>query len=276
MDLFHAIILGIIQGFTAWIPVSSKTQVIIFGALLYKLPFQQLLSFALIVHVGDVLASLWLFRKEINSIVRVRPGLNDLSKYDSLDENKKLAYFLAISLFFSALVGIPVYLCLRHSLSELAATPLLAVAGCLLILMGVVMFFSKYDTGNGKAGARAAIIAGMAQGLAVLPGISRSGITESALLLQNIDQERAVRLSFLMGLPMIAGAIVLFNFTDGYGSLDLPVAIAGIFSSTITAYLTLSFLLRLAKTIKFHWFAIILGLIAIIPFVLATFFGIGV
>ncbi len=275
MDIIQAIVLGIVQGFTAWIPVSSKTQVIIFGTLLYNLPYAQLLSFALAVHVGDIIASLVLFRKEIVAMLGIRPAIDDLKNFSTLDENKKLAYFLAISLVFSAVVGLPVYLLLRHTLTDLAASTLLAFAGSLLILMGIVMFVSKALTGQGKPGIKAAILTGMAQGLAVLPGISRSGITESALLLQNIDQERAVRLSFLMGLPMIVAAVFLFNFTDGYGSLNITVAAAGIIASTITAYITMSFMIGLAKRIKFYWFAIILGAVALVPFILAAVFKIG-
>ena len=275
MDLIQAIVLGVVQGFTAWIPVSSKTQVIVFGNLLYGIPYAQMLPFALALHVGDILALLWFFRKELISMLQVRPSLGDLKGFGSLDENKKLAYFLAISLLFSALVGLPVYLLLRHTLTDFAASTLLAFAGCLLILMGVIMYLSKAATGQGKAGIREAVVSGMAQGLAVLPGISRSGITESALLLQNVDQSRAVRLSFLMGLPMIVAAVFLFNFTDGYGSLNLALVAAGIIASTITAYFTMSFMIGLAKRIKFYWFAIILGAVALLPFIMAAFFGIG-
>ena len=164
MDIIQAIILGVVQGFTAWIPVSSKTQVIIFGTLLYKLPYAQLLPFALALHVGDIFASLWLFRKEIISMLGVRPSLGDLKGFGSLGEDKKLAYFLAISLFFSALVGLPAYLLLRHTLTDFAASTLLAFAGCLLMLMGIIMYFSKAASGQGKVGIREAVISGMAQG----------------------------------------------------------------------------------------------------------------
>ena len=275
MDIIQAIILGVVQGFTAWIPVSSKTLVIIFGTLLYRIPYAQLLPFALALHVGDIFASLWLFRKEIISMLGVRPSMGDLKGFESLGESKKLAYFMAISLFFSALVGLPVYLLLRHTLTDFAASTLLAFAGCLLILLGIIMYLSKAATGQGRAGIREAALSGMAQGLAVLPGISRSGITESALLLQNVDQSRAVRMSFLMGLPMIIAAVFLFNFTDGYGSLDPAMVAAGIIASTITAYFTMSFMIGLAKRIKFYWFAIILGAVALLPFLAAAFFGIG-
>ncbi|MCX6771544.1 MAG: undecaprenyl-diphosphate phosphatase [Candidatus Micrarchaeota archaeon] len=275
MDIIQAIVLGIVQGVTAWIPVSSKTQVIIFGTLLYKLPYSQLLAFALALHVGDIIALLVLFRRELLSMLSARPALSDLKNFSSLDENKKLAYFLAISLACSALVGLPAYLLLRHTLTDLAASTLLAFAGCLLIGMGALMYLSKAATGKGEAGLRAAVLTGLAQGLAVLPGISRSGITESAMLLQNIDQERAVRLSFLMGLPLIMAAVALFNFTDGYGSLDLSLVAVGVAASTVTAYVTMSFMLELARRIKFYWFALLMGVIAIVPFVVGVLFGIG-
>ncbi len=275
MDLIQSVVLGIVQGFTAWIPVSSKTQVIIFGTLLFHLPYAQLLAFALALHVGDIIALLVLFRKDLLSMLSVRPALCDIKNYAHLNENKKLAYFLAISLACSALVGLPVYFLLRHTLTDLAASTLLAFAGLLLIGMAALMYFSKAASGKSEAGIRAAVLTGLAQGLAVLPGISRSGITESALLMQNIDQARAVRLSFLMGLPLIAAAVVVFNFTDGYGSLDLTLVLAGIVASTVTAYATMSFMLELAKRIKFYWFALIMGLIALIPFVLGMAFGIG-
>ncbi|VVB57672.1 Undecaprenyl-diphosphatase [uncultured archaeon] len=276
MELIQAIVLGIIQGFTAWIPVSSKTQVIIFGTLLYQIPYSTLLAFALALHVGDIIALVVLFRKDLLSMLSVRPALSDLKNYSSLDENKRMAYFLAISLACSAMVGLPTYLLLRHTLTDLAASTLLAFAGLLLIGMAALMYFSKAASGKGEAGIRAAVLTGLAQGLAVLPGISRSGITESAMLLQNIDQARAVRLSFLMGLPLIVAAVVMFNFTDGYGSLNLTLVAAGIVASTVTAYATMSFMLELAKRIKFYWFALILGLIALLPFILGMVFHLGV
>lgn len=276
MDILQAIVLGIVQGFTAWIPVSSKTQVIVFGTLLFGLPYQQLLPFALALHVGDVIALLYFFRKELLSMLSIRPRIEDVKSFPSLPENTKLAYFLVISLVFSGIVGLPVYLLLRHTLTDLASSALLAVVGCVLVIMSGIMYLSKAASGSGKVGLKTAIVTGMAQGLAVLPGISRSGITESALLMQNVNQESAVRLSFIMGLPMIAASIILFNFTDGYGSLDITLVILGILSSTLTAYLTMSFMLELAKRIKFYWFTLVLGLIAILPFILGIVFGIGI
>ena len=274
MDILQAIVLGLIQGITAWIPVSSKTQVLLWGTVLYGLSFKELLSFAIAVHIGDLIASIYLFRAELLSILKIRPDpVKDLKEYAKLDEPKKLAYFMAISLFCTAIVGLPVYLLLRKSFSDLQSNALLAFIGAMLMVMSGIMFFSKAKSGEGKLGMRETIMTGLAQGLAVLPGISRSGISESALLLQNIDQARAVRLSFIMSIPMIAFAIIGFQFTDGFGMLDLKTVVIGIIASTASAYLTMSFMLELAKRIKFYWFTLAMGLIALVPLLLQLVFN---
>lgn len=274
MDIFQAIILGLIQGITAWIPVSSKTQVIIWGTLLYGLSFKELLSFAIAVHIGDIIASVYLFRNELMGILKVRPDpLTDIKNYEKLDENKKIAYFMFISLICTAIVGLPLYLFFKQSFTDLASNTLLALVGLLLITMSIIMYFSKAKSGEGKLTIKATILTGLAQGLAVLPGISRSGISESALLLQNIDQSRAVKLSFIMSIPMILLAILGFYFTDGFELINPTIILVGIISSTISAYLTMSFMLELVKRIKFYWFALIIGLIALIPLSLHLLLG---
>ena len=275
MDIFQAIILGIIQGITAWIPVSSKTQVLIFGTLLFGLSFNELLSFAIIVHIGDLIATLYLFRKELLAMQSVRPSMSDLKNFTSLPENKKLAYFLVISFFFTAILALPLYLLVKNSFSELAGTTLLALIGLVMIVMGLIMYFSKAPTGTNKLNLKTTIITGLAQGLSVLPGISRSGITESALLVQNIDQSRAVKLSFMMSIPTIVFAIAGFNVTDGFKLLSPTVIVIGIIASTITAYLTMSVMLELAKRIKFYWFSFGIGILAIIPLFVKLIFNIG-
>lgn len=269
MDILQAIVLGVIQGITAWIPVSSKTQVIMWGTILFGIPYQELLSFAIAVHIGDLVASIYLFRKELISLLTIRPDpINDVKNYEKLDETKKLGYFLLISLICTGAIGLPVYLLLRKSFSDLDSNALLAFIGIMLIIMSAIMYLSRAKTGEGKLGMRATILTGLAQGLAVLPGISRSGISESAMLIQNIDQSRAVRLSFIMSIPIIAFAIVGFYFTDGYGLLTLGIVAVGVIASAISAYLTMSFMLELAKRIKFYWFTLLMGLIALLPLIL--------
>lgn len=269
MDIFQAVVLGIIQGITAYIPVSSKTQVILFGTLLFGLSFKELLSFAIAVHIGDIIASIYLFRKELISMIGIVPKIDEVQKMEQLDEHKKIFYFMGISLFFTALVGVPLYLGVRGFFSDIASNILLAFIGLMLILMTIIQYVSKKEGGDAKLNLKRTIISGMAQGLAVLPGISRSGITTSSLLLQNIDKERAVRLSFIMSIPMISAAVILFNFTDGFGELNIATIIAGILASTVSSYLTMNFMLELVKRIKFYYFTLIIGLIALIPYILS-------
>lgn len=269
MDFFQAVILGIVQGITAYIPVSSKTQVILFGTILFGLSFKELLSFAIAVHIGDIIASVYLFRKELISMIGVVPKIDEIQKIEELEERKKIFYFMGISLFFTALVGVPLYLGVRGFFSDIASNTLLAFIGLMLILMTIIQYVSKKEGGDAKLNLKTTIISGMAQGLAVLPGISRSGITTSSLLLQNIDKQRAVKLSFIMSIPMISAAVLLFNFTDGFESLSIPIVIAGIIASTISSYLTMNFMLELVKRVKFYYFTLIIGLIALIPYILS-------
>lgn len=268
MDIFQAIVLGIIQGITAYIPVSSKTQVILFGTILFGLSFKELLSFALAVHIGDIIASVYLFRKELLSIVGIVPKIEEVANIENLQENKKIFYFMGVSLFFTAIIGIPLYLGVRDFFSDLASTALLAFIGIILIIMTAIQVLSKSKSGEAKLDLKRTIISGMAQGLAVLPGISRSGITTCSLLILNIDKERAVKLSFIMSIPMISAAIILFNFTDGFGELSIPIIIAGIIASTFSSYLTMKTMLELVRKIKFYYFTLAIGLIALIPFIM--------
>ena len=107
MGIFQALILGLIQGISAWIPVSSKTQVLMWGTILFGLPFQKLISFAVIVHVGDLLAAIWLFRAEISQMLKIRPQpLADLKNYENLDGGKKNAYFMLITIICTGLVSV--------------------------------------------------------------------------------------------------------------------------------------------------------------------------
>lgn len=268
MDIFQAVILGIIQGITAYIPVSSKTQVILFGTILFGLSFKELLSFAIAVHIGDIIASVYLFRKELISMIGIVPKIEEIQKMEELEDRKKMFYFMGISLFFTALVGVPLYLGVRGFFSDIASNVLLAFIGLMLIVMTIIQYISKKEGGDAKLNLTRTIISGMAQGLAVLPGISRSGITTSSLLLQNVDKERAVKLSFIMSVPMISAAVILFNFTDGFGDLNIPIVIAGVIASTASSYLTMNFMLELVKKIKFYYFTLIIGLIALIPFII--------
>ncbi len=111
------------------------------------------------------------------------------------------------------------------------------------------------------------ILVGCAQGLAVIPGISRSGITESTLLIRGYTPKEAVRLSFFMSIPMIFLSISTFFLIEGFGTLTISIAIAGIMAAFIASFFTMNVMLILAEKVKFYYFNIAIGFLAILPFV---------
>ncbi|HNX16785.1 MAG TPA: undecaprenyl-diphosphate phosphatase [Methanoregula sp.] len=280
IETIQAVILGIIQGITAWIPVSSKTQVILFGKVFFNLDFMTAVSFALIVHIGDLIATLFLFRNEIAGFFKIKPEIADLKAMESADPERSLFWFVAISVFFSGAVGLPLYLSTKKGFSDLPGTLFLALVGMTLVVLGLFMWSSSRKNG-GKSGSKLkkrisltdTIITGCAQGLAVIPGISRSGITESTLLIRGYTPYESVRLSFFMSIPMIALSICTFFFIEGFGTLTLPVIVLGIVAAFIASIVTMRVMLYAAEKVRFYYFNIAIGLLAMVPFVCQLILG---
>ena len=273
IEPLQALVLGIIQGISAWIPVSSKTQVILSGKVFYDLDFMTAVSFALIVHIGDLLATLYLFRYEIAGFIRIKPEFSDLKEMEHADPERSLFWFVVISVFFSGAVGLPLYLGTKKGFSELPGTLFLAIVGMTLIILGLFMWSSSkkttVDSGSvlkKRISFKDTILAGCAQGLAVIPGISRSGITESTLLLRGYSPYEAVRLSFFMSIPMIVLAISTFFFIEGTGTLTLPVVLIGIGAAFVASIVTMRIMLYAAEKVRFYLFNIAIGLLAMVPF----------
>ena len=280
IDVLQAIILGIVQGIAAWIPVSSKTQVILVGKFFFNLDFETALSFALLVHIGDLLASIYLFRKEILGFIHIQPRISDLRDMKNADPERSLFWFVGISVIFSGLIGLPLYLLTKEGFSDLPGTLFLAVVGGTLVLLGIIMWVSSCKvSGPVNPGLKSritlldTIITGSAQGLAVMPGISRSGITESTLLLRGYTPSEAIRLSFIMSIPMVILAIGTFFLLEGIGSLTIPVALAGIAASFIASFAMMNFMLALAQKAKFYYFNIAIGLLAMTPLLFQIIFS---
>ena len=273
IEPLQALILGIIQGITAWIPVSSKTQVILSGKVFYNLDFMTAVSFALIVHIGDLFATLYLFRKEIAGFLKIKPELSDLKSMETADPERSLFWFVVISVLFSGAIGLPLYLSTKKGFSDLPGTLFLAIVGLTLVVLGMFMWSSSRRNGGNpdsalkkKISFKDTVLAGCAQGLAVMPGISRSGITESTLLLRGYTPYEAVRLSFFMSIPMIALSIGTFFLIEGTGSLTIPVILIGIAAAFVASIVTMRVMLYAAEKVRFYYFNIAIGLLAMVPF----------
>lgn len=271
MDLFQAIVLAAIQGISAWIPISSKTQVILAADFLFNIPFQTAIAFALALHVGDLLAAGYKYRVEYAHAVREAFQPKTVTQFQTgATEENQTARFLVLTVLASAAVGLPAYLLLRQAFSGISGEPLLFAIGLLLIAMAAITWHSRRKPIAEKKNLdlKTTLITGAAQGLAVIPGISRSGITQCSLLLQGVPSERAMKLSFLMSAPMIAAAVIAFQLVEGFGGLDVGLVAVGIAVSAIASLLTMDALTKIARKVPSWQFMAAIGVLALVPLVL--------
>lgn len=266
MDIFQAAFLAVIQGISAWIPISSKTQVILAADVFFGMPFRTAVAFALALHVGDFIAAVYKYRTEyLDALGRLlRPEEVFKPEPAEVDESR----FLILSILATSAVALPLYLILRKSLSELNGEGLLFFIGLCLLAMAGVTAFSRKRLSEKPIGLKTTLLAGAAQGLAVIPGISRSGITQCTLLLSGVRQEKAMRLSFLMSAPMIFAAVVAFFLVESFSALDIWAVVLGITVSAIVSLLTMDALTKIARKVPSWQFMVAIGALALVPFFL--------
>ena len=277
MPLLHAIILGIIQGLTEFLPVSSSAHLALIPWLLGW--NDQGLSFDIALHVGTVLAVIVYFFRDWVQVIAQGFGLNTLGNDPSIRRNPKLLWLLVLGSVPAGIAGL-----LVKDLAENVWRNNQYLIGSMLILVGLFMWWAdrqgsrRKDLGNVSPTDSLSI--GAAQALALVPGVSRSGITICAGLLRNLDRETAARFSFLLATPAIAGAAAkdawdLMRHGGGIAGIphDLRMALlVGVIVSAITGALTIQFFLNFLRRRSlsfFVWYRVIFGIIVI---ALATFF----
>ncbi len=246
MDYPEAIILGVIQGLSEWLPVSSEAMVTLTAALVFGLQYGDALSTAIWLHSGTMVSAIAYFRQDIREIIE--SAFRKQSKKD-------LLVFLAVSTIISGILGVMLlWLALNIQLPVWAFT---VVIGLFLIAMGILQ---KNRSGGGRKTITAAsgMIAGIAQGLAAVPGISRSGITLAALLAQRYSLRDSLKLSFLMSIPAIIGIEILLPALDSGFVITGPL-LAGGMAAAVVGFLTMKSLLAVAARKDFYYITIALG-----------------
>lgn len=256
MDIALPVILGIIQGITEWLPISSSGHGMIVMMQFFNLNPDIALSIAMYLHTGTLLAVIVKFRDEIKGIVKSIPEFR----------HDKLIQFLTVSTLFTGVVGVPIYLLLRHVfLLEYANSAMLFIGFC-LILTGFILYVSKkrFDAkGTDDIGINEMIIAGIAQGFAVLPGISRSGMTISSLLLLGVKQDDSLRLSFIMSIPAVIGAVLLSLTDENLLNIGFLPLLIGIIIAFVFGYLTIGILMEISEKLRFDFFCIFFGILTL-------------
>ena len=273
--LGQALLLGAVQGVTEWLPISSEGVLTLLQLHLFGKGVAESIAYALWLHLGTLLAVVAYFRRELVALLRALPRWAR-RRAACPPRERALLDFLALSTLATGAVGAPLLtLSLRVELWGAAAT---ALIGLLLIATGLLQRAAPRAGKAGKAGRRAleevtiwdAGIVGALQGLAALPGVSRSGVTIAGLLLRGFSETDALRLSFLMSLPVIAGAQVVVELLklvrlgpEGARALWGAEALLGLGASAALGWLTIAALMRLARRWPFWAVAVALGVLSL-------------
>lgn len=258
MDISDSIILGIIQGLTEFLPVSSSGHLELGKAILgdESVPSESLL-FTVILHFATALSTLVVFRKDIIDL------LKGIFKFE-WNEDLRFASKIVISMLPAVAVG----LLFEEQLEQLFGGNILFV-GCMLIITAALLFLADRakDT-NKKVSFSNAFVIGISQAIAMLPGISRSGATISTSVLLGNDKTKAARFSFLMVVPLIFGKIAkdILSGDITYESANIINLGSGFIAAFIAGLFACTWMIALVKRSKLSYFAIycvIVGLIAI-------------
>jgi undecaprenyl-diphosphatase len=259
MEIYQGIILGIVQGLTEFLPVSSSGHLVL-GQIYFKITEFGMI-FDISVHMGTLAAVLVVYFSDIKLIVK--SIINFLAKLAGrkpwvhllkTDEDLKLAIFIIIGSVPTALIG----LALKKYEHILFTSDTLV--GCMLILTGTILWTSRrYYQNEGpeiQLDTKRAICIGIVQGFAVIPGISRSGSTIVAGMAAGLDRHRAAKFSFLLSVPAILGAQIL-GIKDAMetGFVMNSAIIYGTIMSFLVGLVALKLLLKLVHRGKFHLFA---------------------
>ncbi len=251
MDLASALLLGIMQGITEWLPISSSGHLVVVQKLLFS--YNSVL-FDVMVHGGTLLAVIVVFWRDfIDLLVNFLRTFLEIP-HDGLyafysSEKRKLSWYVIIGTIPIAIVG---YL-LKDYVNIIFNN--LGLVGFCLLVTGLWIYLTRNSKGFRKLDLKYGIIIGLAQAVAILPGISRSGSTISTGLLLGIDRDDVIRFSFLLSIPAIAGALALEVVSSPLSHVMSLDNLIGFLSSFIVGIIAIKFLLTVIRRNRFHWFS---------------------
>lgn len=277
MNFIQAILMGIVQGLSEFLPISSSAH-LVFTSNFYKvvknIPIVQSSNeevfFDIMVHLGTLIAVLIFFRKDVAKILKAM--WHALRTKDWSDKEAKLGLFIVAGTVITVALALPI----NEIAEKLVYKP--AIVGILLFITGFTLLYSEYkskkiETKTGSVDLKTSILIGLAQGLAALPGFSRSGWTIATGLFCGLDRVTAARYSFLLSIPIILGASMVYPLVK----IDVAEAInynwtailVGTIVSGITGYLCIKYFMKFISKFSlaiFGYYCIIAGIATAIFF----------
>ena len=281
--MIEYIIIAILQGLFEWLPISSSGQTMIVSMNIFGISAEEAFSLSIWLHLGTTLAVLLKFRTDFIKI------FNSLIPrgYKASDIDIRRRNWLIYATLGTGITALPLYFIFRIIISETFTAfqgDLITLIVCgLLIITGIILLKTRKLYGESTIEnvpenliRKDSFVSGLIQGFSILPGISRSGVTVSSILLEKYDQDNALRLSFLMSVPVVIASIIVdIIFSEGsiFGIINPLLIVIVTLTSFLVGYLSIEFLLRIAQKISFGYFCILYGVIAyliIIPFIIIS------
>lgn len=276
MHTLQAAITGVVQGLSEFLPVSSSAH-IVFSNYLYNLfagikieniANEEEIFFDILVHFGSLFAVLIYFFKDIKTIILDFFGSIKQKKYQN--ENFKLVNYIALSTIITGIIGI----LLKSRVEILVSSP--KIVCIFLFVTGLILLTSeKLYKGDKKINLKTVILIAIAQGFAIIPGFSRSGLTISTALFRGLDRINAAKFSFLMSIPVILLASLVYPLLEldlsQFLNFNLKALITGFFASFISGYLCIKYFMKLLEKISLRCFGIYCILASIVLILLFQF-----
>ena len=262
MDLLPIIILGLVQGITEWIPVSSKTQDTLVYLKLLNGNSSLVVPILIYLHLGTLLAAILYFRSDLWQMAgEIRRMPLDLRLHA-----RGRPGFLFTALLFTGLVGIPLLLVEMKLFPAINGSFLFLVMGAGLLLTGGLLLSQRGEKlrGRDQVGWRDGVLTGLLQGLSILPGISRAGTSTTGLIWRGFDGEASFYLSFLLSIPTVLLAEMVFYAGGGLLSFPLADGLALALASFVFGYLTIDAVLRVVKRVNLASVCLAMGGIIIV------------
>ena len=255
-SIFQSILLGIIQGLTEFLPVSSSGHLELAKYFLGDDSVgEESLLMTVTLHAATAFSTIFIFRKDIAEIFK---GLFQFK----WNEETQFSLKIILSMVPAVVIGL-----VWEDLIEQLFNRQILLVGCMLIVTGILLFFAdRAKNTSKKVEYGSAFTVGIAQAIAILPGISRSGATIATSVLLGIDRERAARFSFLMVVPLILGKMAkdILSGDLGQSQAQMIPLIAGFIAAFITGAFACIWMIKLVKNSKLTYFSLYCFIIATI------------